>query len=77
MSNTPPTTSQIAAAIKGRLREAGVSHETAAQALGMERATLNRRLNGHYPLTSADLLSLAHLLGVSVADLVTVEQVPA
>lgn len=73
MTHTPPTAKEIAAAIKGRLREAGVSHAEAAGALGMERATLNRRLNGHRPLTTDDLLVLANLLDTTVQDLTTVE----
>lgn len=74
MTHTPPRISApIAEAIKGRLREAGISHETAADALGIERATLNRRLNGHRTLTADDLLILADLLSVPVADLMAGE----
>lgn len=70
MTHTP-TPTDIAGAIKGRLREAGISQTAVADALGIDRSALNRRLNGHQPITSTDLLALAELLNVSVAALVT------
>lgn len=70
MTNTPTTRADLAATIKGRLRGAGITDEAAAVALGIERATLNRKINAKAPLTGDDLLGLAHLLGIDMADLV-------
>lgn len=76
MTHTP-TAGEIAAGIKDRLRSAGISHDDAAAALGITRSTLNRRLNGHRPLQSTDLLTLAVLLGTTIEDLVTVRTTAA
>ena len=70
MTDTNPTAAGIAAVVKEALRVAGVSHAQAADAIGIERQTLNRRLNGHYPLTSGDLVAIASLLGTTVSALV-------
>jgi len=72
-----PTASEIAEAIKNRLRDAGITQQGAADYLGMERATLSRRLNAHQPLTTPDLLGLASLLGTTLADLTSVEETAA
>jgi len=69
MTNTPTTRKALAATIKGRLRGAGITDEAAAEALGIERSTLNRKINGLAPLKDVDLLGLAALLGVDMADL--------
>lgn len=70
MADTP-TPADVAAAVKYRLKKAGVSDAAVAAATGNRRQTVNRKLNGHSLLTSADLVTIAGLLGITVEALVT------
>jgi len=70
MTETNPTPAGIAAVVKEALRVAGISHEQAAAAIGIERQTLNRRLNGHSSLRTDDLVVIANLLNIDVRKLI-------
>ena len=66
-----PTAEDVAATVKRRLRDAGISDAAVAAATGARRQTVNRKLNGRSLLTSADLVVIAGMLGITVQTLVT------
>lgn len=72
------TTADVAAAVKHRLKAAGISDAEVATARGIQRQTVNRKLNGRALLDAGDLVTIAGLLGITVETLVSpVEDVAA
>jgi transcriptional regulator with XRE-family HTH domain len=72
------TPADVAATVKHRLKAAGISDAVVATEVGIRRQTINRRLNGHAPLDTRDLVVIAGLLGITVEALVSpVEDVAA
>ena len=59
----------IAAVARNLMSEAGHNPATLAKASGMARTTLDRRLTGLSPFTTAELASLARVLNT---DLITI-----
>ncbi len=51
--------------IRGAIVGAGYSIATAADAIGMSRATLSAKVNGRSDFSRSEMESLARLLGVS------------
>lgn len=56
---------QLLSRIKQAMREHGISAQDIADRTGMERATINKQLNGHYKLNALVLLTLVRLCSVS------------
>lgn len=65
------TPADVAATVKHRLKAAGISDAAVAEARGIRRQTVNRKLNGRTLLDTADLAVIAGLLGITVEALVT------
>ncbi|MDR3068644.1 MAG: helix-turn-helix domain-containing protein [Cellulomonas sp.] len=61
----------VSETIAEMLAEAGISHRRAAEAAGIPQATMHRRMNGHSPLTIAELDALAQVAGTTAADVVS------
>lgn len=55
--------------IKARIMEKGLTQAALAPMLGMTEATLSLKLNGKSEFTRAEMLQMAEILGVDVADL--------
>ena len=68
------TTYQAAVALNVRaaLEASGRSTLSVAEATGIPRATLLRRIAGHSSFTVVELASIAHLLGIEPTDLMQV-----
>lgn len=70
------TTERTAARIRGLLGERRLSVRQLAASMGVPSTTLARRLRGEYPLDLAELDSIAHVLGVTVSDLIVAGALP-
>lgn len=68
--HTDNTSTRISRVVTQMLEQAGVSQKAAAEATGIPRATLIRRLSGHSPFQTTELEAVAALLGVNVSDIV-------
>lgn len=67
MDSTPQT--RIAEAVRELMEEQGVTQLGLAEATGIPRVTLIRRLNGHQSFTVNELASVAAHLGVLPSQL--------
>ena len=69
--DTPQTVARaIGLAMADALKERSITTQAAAEASGIPRTTLIRRLTGTSPLYVDELAALCDLLGVSMADFV-------
>lgn len=59
-----PTSKDVAASVKDAMTERGVSQAALADATGIPRVTLIRRLNGHSSFTVEELANVAEHLQV-------------
>lgn len=65
--DTPPTfAATVATAVSTAIQEQGQTVLGLAEATGIARVTLTRRLAGHTPFTVAELDAIASALGVDV-----------
>ena len=71
--DTPSKTQSRAASIREAIRQAGFTPFTLAEATGIPRTTLNRRLLGVTPFNTEELDSIAAALNTSVTDLLIAE----
>lgn len=55
---------QITERVRLAIKDSGMTEEYVGQQAGIPNATLSRRLNGHYPLTIADLENIAAVIGI-------------
>lgn len=60
----------LASAVRGRMREAGLTIADTCEATGMSQSTLSRRLNARLPFLLGELGKVASLLGCSIAEIV-------
>jgi transcriptional regulator with XRE-family HTH domain len=69
MDSSTTATSAVAAKVRATMTAKGVSQVSLAEATGIPRVTLIRRLNGHASFTIEELAAIATHLGVDVASL--------
>jgi transcriptional regulator with XRE-family HTH domain len=55
--------------LKKKIKEAGANQKEIANSLGMSQSWLSKIVNGHRNVDVSDLYRIAHLLGVSPAEL--------
>lgn len=48
----------------GRIRQLGLTQESVAQEIGINKGTLNMKLSGKYSFTAAEIDSLCRLLNI-------------
>jgi transcriptional regulator with XRE-family HTH domain len=65
----PPTRQVVAAEVRAAMGRAHVTATTLAPAIGISRAGLSERLNGHRPFDTDQLVAIADVLGVEVFSL--------
>lgn len=70
---TPPSTQTVAGRVRSAMEEQGQTEKGLADATGIPRTTLRRRLTGNSPFTLNELDVLAPLLGISLVDLLAEE----
>lgn len=64
------TTTRVADAVREAMTERHVSQAGLAEATGIARVTLIRRLQGHVPFTVRELGAIAEHLGMVASDFV-------
>lgn len=64
MSNTSPDAETVGSRVRGLLAERKISQQTVANALGISKAAVSRRIAGEIPFNVAELGRLASLLDV-------------
>jgi transcriptional regulator with XRE-family HTH domain len=69
MTQAPPTRQIVAAEVRAAMGRAHVTATTLAPAIGISRAGLSERLNGHRPFDTDQLAAIAKVLGVDVFSL--------
>lgn len=57
----------VIGAIKAEAARRDVSHAQLAEAIGVSRASMSRRMSGDVPFSFAEVRTIAETLGVSVA----------
>lgn len=67
----PPTYNEaLAAVVEQAIADGGQSQNGIAEATGIPRTTLIRRLRGHQSFTAEELHGIANVLGITVRSLV-------
>lgn len=61
--------SGIAAEIRAEIARQGIKHSAVAEAIGLSRSALSKRLSGTQSLSAVDVERIAAVLGVSVGYL--------
>lgn len=70
---TPPTNRTVAQRVRTAMELAGQTPKALADATGLPRTTLNRRLTGNSDFTLHELSVLAPVLGLTIGDLLADE----
>lgn len=65
-----PLAPLLAAEVRADLARGRVGIASVATRIGMRRATLSQRLNGHSPFTLAELDAVASVLGTTASELI-------
>lgn len=55
----------VAANVRAEIARAGVSQSSVAEALGISKAGLSRRMNGHLSFRVSELVAICDLIGIS------------
>lgn len=61
----------VGLAVRGAIAQAGLTQEEAAPRVGIPLSTLSRRINGLIPFTFPELVRVAAVTGVTLAELVS------
>ena len=70
---TPPTTRTVAERVRSAMVDKGQTAKSLAEAAGIPRTTLARRLTGNSSFTLNELDAIAPLLGLTAAHLLADE----
>ncbi len=70
MGQPDPLAVAIGSAARGAITEAGLSLTSFAETAGFSWGTLSRRINGQTAFTYSELVRIADVTGITVAELV-------
>lgn len=70
---TPPSNHTVAQRVRDAMEEQGQTEKGLAEATGIPRTTLQRRLTGNSDFTVTELDALARHLGIALVDLLADE----
>lgn len=53
----------------GRIRECGFTHEQLAKAIGITKATLSAKLNGHFYFLAKEMYAICDVLNIPISEI--------